>query len=245
MGSNDKTAIFVDGAFFIKRSLRIFGSVAPEELARKLWSYSIRHIYPLRDEKSVDPLYQDRERRNFADFSYALDHLYRIFFYDCPPLQKSMHHPVTKKVINFSKSERGLWRLAFHEELRKKRKVALRLGNIDETNCAWTIKAEKVKELYTHKIQISDLGEDDYVLSVRQKGVDMRIGLDIASVAFKKQASRFILISGDSDFVPAAKLARREGIDFVLDSMRAPVKPDLYEHIEQDLLGVPLKPWRT
>jgi len=41
-----------------------------------------------------------------------------------------------------------------------------------------------------------------------------------------------ILISGDSDFVPAAKLARCEGIDFVLDSLQNRVNDDLHEHID-------------
>ncbi len=41
-----------------------------------------------------------------------------------------------------------------------------------------------------------------------------------------------ILISGDSDFVPAAKLARREGIDFILDPLGAHIKSDLFEHID-------------
>ena len=69
-------------------------------------------------------------------------------------------------------------------------------------------------------------------LSVSQKGVDMSIGIDIASLAFKKQVDQIILISGDSDFVPAAKQARREGIDFILDPMRSQIKEDLFEHID-------------
>lgn len=60
----------------------------------------------------------------------------------------------------------------------------------------------------------------------------MRIGIDISSLAFKHQVNQIILISGDSDFVPAAKQARREGIDFILDPMRAPIKDDLFEHID-------------
>lgn len=60
----------------------------------------------------------------------------------------------------------------------------------------------------------------------------MKIGIDIASLAYKKQVDQIILISGDSDFVPAAKMARREGIDFILDPMRAPIKDDLFEHID-------------
>jgi len=60
----------------------------------------------------------------------------------------------------------------------------------------------------------------------------MRIGLDIAAMAFKRQVDQVILISGDSDFVPAAKLARREGIDFILDPLGANIRPDLVEHID-------------
>lgn len=51
-------------------------------------------------------------------------------------------------------------------------------------------------------------------------------------MAYKKQVEKIVLISGDSDFVPAAKLARREGIDFVLDPLGATIKPDLLEHID-------------
>ncbi len=51
-------------------------------------------------------------------------------------------------------------------------------------------------------------------------------------MSLKKLVDQIILISGDSDFVPAAKLARREGIDFILDPMWNPIKPDLFEHID-------------
>lgn len=79
---------------------------------------------------------------------------------------------------------------------------------------------------------IADLKEEDVFLSVRQKGVDMKIGVDIASLALKKFVDQIVLFSGDSDFVPAAKLARREGIDFILDPMRANVEQQLFEHID-------------
>lgn len=229
---NEKTAIFIDGAFFIKRAQHIFGPTDPQQLANKLWSYSLKHIYPMHTVKRDKLPKAKKDERDTMDFHYALDHLYRIFFYDCPPLDKKMHHPVTGECIDFGKSERAKWRLAFHEALREKRKVALRLGTMDNTNCAWTIKSSKIKELYQRKITMDDLVEDDYMLVTHQKGVDMRIGIDIASVTYKHQASTIVLISGDSDFVPAAKLARREGIDFILDPMHAPIKPDLHEHID-------------
>ena len=60
----------------------------------------------------------------------------------------------------------------------------------------------------------------------------MRIGLDIASIATKRLATQVVLIAGDSDFVPAAKFARREGIDFILDPMWQKVRPELNEHVD-------------
>lgn len=67
----------------------------------------------------------------------------------------------------------------------------------------------------------------------------MRIGLDIASLAFKRQVGTIILVSGDADFVPAAKLARREGVEFVLDTLWQSVAPDLHEHIDRLTSGFP------
>ncbi len=85
----------------------------------------------------------------------------------------------------------------------------------------------------------STLGAEDVTLGLRQKGVDMRIGIDIAALALKKQVDTIVLVAGDSDFVPAAKLARREGIDFVLDPMWQQVNPDLFEHIDGMQSGLP------
>ena len=60
----------------------------------------------------------------------------------------------------------------------------------------------------------------------------MRLALDIASITLKKQADTLILVTGDSDFVPAAKLARREGVRVILDPLWQSVSDDLFEHID-------------
>ena len=71
------------------------------------------------------------------------------------------------------------------------------------------------------------------------QGVDMRIGLDIASLTLRRQADTIVLVSGDSDFVSAAKLARREGVRFVLDPLWHTIPPDLNEHIDGLTSGFP------
>ena len=108
----------------------------------------------------------------------------------------------------------------------------MRYGQLAEGQAHYSLTEKAFKKLCNGAIKFEDLEEKDCILQIEQKGVDMRIGLDIASLAYKKQVDQIVLISGDSDFVSAAKLARREGIDFILDPLGAPVKPDLFEHID-------------
>lgn len=157
--------------------------------------------------------------------------LYRIFYYDCEPLSKKAHNPITGKAIDFSKSDEFKFRTDLIEALKKKRKVALRIGTLKD-NKSWAFRPYVVKELLSGKKMLGDLKEDDVFFEVRQKGIDMKIGVDIASLALKRFVDCIVLFSGDSDFVPAAKLARREGIDFVLDPMFSNVEPQLFEHVD-------------
>lgn len=211
-----KTAILVDGSYFIKR---------------------YRLLYPDWKSKNANQVVRDlyggllRNLRYANKNGNARKELYRIFFYDCPPLEKRLQNPVSKKGFNFGESVEATFRKELHEELKRFRKVALRLGRIED-NGYWIIKPQKTKDLLNSKISVSELTESDVIYEARQKGVDMRIGLDISSLAYKKAVDQIILIAGDSDFVPAAKLARREGIDFLLDPMWNNINPDLHEHID-------------
>lgn len=221
------TAILVDGSYFIHRHRVIFGSMPPDDVAKSLQTICHSHLKVRRKRTAPDAV--ARRRR-----------LYRIFYYDCPPLTKKAHNPISGKAIDFSKSDIARWRLEFFEALRRLRKVALRLGELHERG-AWRIHPGPLSKLLNKKICFSDLTEHDVTYDVSQKGVDMRLGLDIASLAYKRQVDQIVLIAGDSDFVPAAKLARREGIDFILDPMWGPIRPDLNEHID-GLQSVTRKP---
>ncbi len=207
------TAILIDGGFYLRR---------------------FRACYPLKDCKEPQIVAK-------TAFELALSHLeekngirhdlYRIFFYDCPPLQKKVHYPRTQKSLDFSKTSQSRFRLALHDELRKLRKVALRLGHLmDHTE--WRLKDGKLRKLLDGSLDFNALTDEDFEYATAQKGVDMRIGLDIASLSYKRQVDQIVLVAGDSDFVPAAKLARREGIDFVLDPLWHPVHPSLQEHVD-------------
>ena len=200
-------AILVDGGFYQRRAQYHWKEKTPQERADELMDYCKSHIH-------------------------AHDRLYRIFYYDCPPSGKKVFNPITQKQVDLSRSPLYTWMTDFQDAMRSKRKVALRLGELSDNHAYYAINAVATKRLFNGSRKVSDLTDADLTLRIEQKGVDMRIGIDIASMAYKKQINKLILISGDSDFVPAAKLARREGIDFVLDPMGAPIKPSLNEHID-------------
>lgn len=207
-----KTAILVDGGFYRKRAAHLWGKKTAEERAKELSAYCHAHM-------------QDRDGN-------ASRELYRIFYYDCKPIgRRSIYHPLTKRNVDLDKSETYTWTLTFLEELKKRRKFALRLGELSNQAC-YNLRPDVTKKLLAGTRTLDSLTEEDFMFVAQQKGVDMRIGIDISSLAFKKQVDQIILIAGDSDFVPAAKLARREGIDFILDPMWTDIKEDLFEHID-------------
>lgn len=210
------TAILVDGAFFVKRYKKVFKDklpLDPSVVASDLFAICQKHL---------ESRHEHVQRSS----------LYRIFYYDCFPSDKRVHHPISGQAIHFLKSDQYQFQHALFNELSKKRKVALRLGRLAQHSAGWRIRQGPTKELLKKTITVDDLAENDVSYEIKQKGVDMRIGLDIASLAYKKLVDQIVLIAGDADFVPAAKLARREGIDVVLDPMWTSVGEDLFLHID-------------
>lgn len=207
-----RTAILVDGGFYRKRASYLWGKKTAEDRANELVAYCQAHLTAK----------DGAERRQ----------LYRVFYYDCEPIgRKSVFHPFSRKNVDLDKSETFTWSINFLDELRKRRKFALRLGTMSN-QCHYNLRPDVTRALLSGDRELKSLTEKDFMFVATQKGVDMKVGIDIASLAYKKQVDQIILIAGDSDFVPAAKLARREGIDFILDPMWADIRPDLFEHID-------------
>jgi len=195
--------------------------------------------------------------------------VYRIFYYDAVPYDEVAHHPLENRQVSFGKSEIARRREQLFDTLRRQRNVALRLGKvIRDGDWSITGPASR-KLIATKKwvegldlslleshgvVRLNDWQQKEALrlqklwasienrhvkLPLKQKGVDMRIGLDIASLTLKRQVQTIVLVAGDSDFVPAAKLARREGVQFILDPMWQSVNADLFEHIDGLQSGLP------
>lgn len=222
------TAILVDGAFFLRRFSHTFPDHDRHDarsVAHALGMLAYWHLV-----QRIGPA-QVMEQSARNELLAESRQFYRIFFYDCPPLTKRMHSPLGKRSVDFSKTSDARFRLELHQEVQKLRKVALRLGRLNEAS-RWRL-SERATARLIQDPQGFRPEDDDFEIDTKQKGVDMRLGLDVASLAFKNQVDQIVIVAADADFVPAAKLARREGIDVILDRMgdhRAAV--DLLEHVD-------------
>lgn len=249
-----RIAVLIDGGYFLKRLPKLVDSrfcTTPRQIADSARFLCKRHV-----QRLVGLEQGDEEDGRW------LDHVYRLFYYDATPYDGKAHHPTQNRQIDFGKSQVAQNRRQLFQELRRKRKFALRLGHVTKES-DWQISPRLTKDLlkirrladYLHAVlsdpdatpdlpepesralsnlvgRWQELGDSSVRMGFRQKGVDMRIGLDIASIALKKQADTMILVTGDSDFVPAAKLARREGVEFILDPLWQKVSDQLYEHVD-------------
>ena len=77
-----KIAVLVDGGFFLKRFNALYNkdrSMTADEVADCLHLMALRMV--------------------------GSNTLYRIFYYDCEPLSKKFHNPITHKSVDFSKTD--------------------------------------------------------------------------------------------------------------------------------------------
>lgn len=157
--------------------------------------------------------------------------LYRVFYYDALPFSGVSANPISRERTSFDNTPvaRDMTRLL--DRIEMKESFALRKGLLLLKGWKLTNRAER--NLGPERVlQASDL-EPNF----SQKGVDMRIGLDIAWIAIKRLVETIILVTGDSDFIPAMKFARREGIKIVLYSFDHPIVRDLKAHSDIVLPG--------
>lgn len=131
-------------------------------------------------------------RVNYEKFSDEIcgckENRFRTYVYDCPPYQNNPPTPeqVTSKSF-FDSFKYNVTRLS-HFEFRIGR---LQIVRDDEGNI---------------------IKRKDGTPQIRQKGVDLALGIDATRLASKNIIQTIILVAGDSDFVPAIISAKQDGV---------------------------------
>ena len=124
----------------------------------------------------------------------------RFLYYDCAAFEGKAKLPVSGKQREFKGNDGWLRQLA------SKDLFAVRRGELK-------FRGFKPKNI---PISARPLTDDDFEPDFEQKGVDMRIGLDIATFCGSRAVERIVLLTGDTDCVPAMKHARIAGLQVVL-----------------------------
>lgn len=216
-----KAAILIDGGYFLRRLPVVrkdIDATDAQDVTRSVLQLIQGHLNQLNE---------------IHEASNPLRLLYRSFYYDARPYERKGHTPVSKMAIDYAKSDQAIFRTQLFNALHGCPNLAVRLGDVrKDSDRSWILKSETQRRLLKRSLAVDDLTDDDFSPAFRQKGVDMRIGLDIASIILKRQANVIVLVAGDADFVPAAKLARREGGHFILDPLWQDVPRELLEHVD-------------
>ena len=198
-----KYAILLDGGFIINK------------LAKKL------KRFPTSDDIVGEC---DRVKSHPQLTKYSL---LRIYFYHAPPATEEMTNPIDSSVLKLGESKLSRDTQRLLGSLEMKPNFALRLG--EAIPMGWRLGDQAVASLAkaTRKIE-----PHDFVPDIKQKGVDLRIGLDIARLSLRQIVEVIVVVTGDSDMVPAFKFARREGIKVFLDFLGHGVRRELKAHAD-------------
>jgi len=155
------------------------------------------------------------------------EELFRIFYYDCEPFGRVVTNPVDGSTTDYKTMPAFAARQRFFFELGQTGFVALRRGELKARG--WEFSSTYRQALLAGGAPVALTPKNVYP-NFEQKGVDMRIGIDVATLSLKKIVERIVLFSGDTDMIPALKLARREGLQvFVVKMEPWPLKHSLIE----------------
>lgn len=133
------------------------------------------------------------------------EELYRAIYYDCKPYKGTKRRPISGTEV--------VWngRSGWLKDLSHRPYFAVRFGEVQWRG--WKLRKPPDGTTLLDRTQFSD---DDFEADIIQKGVDMRIGLDIATLAHSSTLDRLLLVTGDQDFVPAMKYGRKLGLQIGL-----------------------------
>ena len=168
-------------------------------------------------ENEIAVIMTETQKKTGAD---CKDILFRVFYYDCSPFDGKVKKPGETVETDYLQTKAYTAKERVLKSLAQKERFAVRLGELSFDGWTEVKKTDPATGIET----------TDYVPKLKQKGVDMKVGLDMAYMALKHTVDKVVLVAGDSDFVAPMKFIRREGLQVYLYSMGHKVKAKLIEH---------------
>ena len=155
-------------------------------------------VYAKKGGHQYDPTFIEKVALECAEPD---EEIHRVLYYDCAPFTGNTRLPVSGRRISHQASDAWLHKLA------QKNLFAVRRGELK-------FRGYRLKNIPFQPTRA--LTDSDFEPSFEQKGVDMRIGLDMAIFAANHSVDLLALITNDTDCIPAMKHVRRAGLRVVL-----------------------------
>ena len=172
-------------------------------------------VHAKRAGKIYDPDYIEKIGRACA---LTDETIHRVMYYDCAPFNGTATLPVSGQTITFAGSDAWLKVLSYKDLFSVRLGVLKFRGYVMNNN----------RIPYTPGQPLTD---NDFHPEFEQKGVDMRIGMDMANLCSNRSVELIALATNDTDCIPAMKHARISGLQVALVTVPGyqPV-PELLAH---------------
>lgn len=186
----DKVAILVDGGYY-KSCFRSMNKRKPK---------------PSEFYAHCEKLLTDEKLKDYQ--------LLRIYYYDCLPFEGESKHPMSGKRIKYSDTPIYKDNIDFINDLSLMPNITVRTGSL--SMIGWKLDNSTLNKVINENRKVL---EGDIQPDFKQKGIDMIMGLDIAKFSTKKLVDCIVLLTGDSDLIPALEFAKEEGLRIVTNIM--------------------------
>jgi len=166
--STQKVAILIDGGF----------------IRKKIQRQNKRHVVVGDIKAYCDKLLQ-HERLNDC-------RLYRVLFYDAPPFTEKVINPIDRSHVDLGSTGIAKQNVALLDGLEMEPDFAVRRGVVILDG--WKLGSAALKSISRNPRAVV---AQDFVPDLSQKGVDLKIGLDVAWLALQKLVDVLVVVTGD------------------------------------------------
>lgn len=168
-------------------------------------------------KKAYDARLVDRVAR--AVVHAPNEQLFRALYYDCDPFVGTVKQPISGTLHHFSQTSSLL------SDIEQLEFFAVRRGVLKFRG--WERNRQSLGKA------ANALSDTDFDPRWEQKGVDLRLGLDMLGFTETRVAPLIVVLTGDTDLVPALKLCRGRGLQVAgVDLPGRPIGKELRVHLD-------------
>ena len=147
------------------------------------------------------------------------EQLFRALYYDCDPFVGTVQQPISGNTHHFNHTNSLL------SDIEQSELFAVRRGVLKFRG--WERKQQSLNK------PAQAVTDADFNPRWEQKGVDLRLGLDMVGLTETRVAPVVVVLTGDTDLVPAMKLCRGRGLQVAgVDLPGRPIGRELRAHLD-------------